>query len=109
MSRIIFKQGNYRIVEHQDTITNIEDLAGDAFNTELELDGFKQYVFYNGVFGYALERWNPSIDMGWEFVDSCFGFVGEYDEHIEEFNHYIIEEFKTFINIRSNKHENSKL
>ena len=79
VNREIFKQAEYRILEVLDFDTKIE---GNPESVE--------------VYGYVLEKWNGEIDKGWEDVDSCFGFVGEYDEHSN--NHSIVEEFKQLIN-----------
>jgi hypothetical protein len=46
------------------------------------------------VFGYALEKWNHEVDKGWATLDSCYGFVGDYDENEgHKNNHYIVDEF----------------
>jgi hypothetical protein len=109
MNRIIYQKGNYRIVELEDTVHFVDDLKGDMFNPEccpdIHIDDlkkqekeFEQIVSYHGVYGYSLERWNPKIDKGWEHIDSCWGFVGEYNENDDQFNHYIVEELKNKLN-----------
>lgn len=103
--RIIYEENNYRIIEQLDECFDLEDLKGDCFNPKhnpsIDIDTLKQeeidfesLVNNEGVFGYVLEKWNPEIDKGWEHVDSCWGFVGQYNENEEKFNHYIIGELK---------------
>lgn len=106
--RVIFEQGNYRIVEHLDADYSLEDLKGDTFNhsyhpgfdaeslREEEIQ-FEELVAREGVYGYELEQWNPAVGAGWEHVDSCWGFVGQYDPMEETFNHYIVGEMKRLI------------
>lgn len=97
------KDGRFRVVERMDQYTDIEDLMGDTYNpkvnkdidpTELERqkNEFISLVESDGVFGYVLERWNPAPGVGWEHVDSCWGFVGQYSPNEEIFNHYIVAE-----------------
>lgn len=103
--RVIHEQGNFRIVEIIESHADLDDLKGQSFdpsvNPEIPTEQLKQeerefedLVSREGVFGYVLERWNPEVGAGWEHVDSCFGFVGQYSEHEEIFNHYIVSEFK---------------
>lgn len=108
--RIIFETGNqvYRIIEKLDESYSLEDLKGDCFNPDVcktisvnelrrqELE-FEERVRNEGVFGYVLEKWNSQPGHGYEHVDSCWGFVGHYDEASLETNHYIIEEMKNTI------------
>ena len=96
---------NYRIIEVDDEFADLESLAGDTFSPEANPDmdatklmieqvRFNQDVQDKGVYGYILERWNPSVGVGWETVDSCFGFVGQYnDDDNSPENHYIVDEF----------------
>ena len=102
---ILYTQENYRIIEHVDDFTSIENLKGDCFKPEqmphltveevkTEETMFERRVEWEGVYGYELQVWNPEVNRGWEFVDSCFGFVGTYEDH----NHYIVDEFKAAIN-----------
>lgn len=97
--------GNFRITEHADTDFDLEDLKGDSYNPKVNPDidadvlkneetQFEALVEREGVFGYVLERWNPSPGMGWEHLDSCWGFVGQYDESSTNSNHYIVDEMK---------------
>jgi len=103
--RVIFEQGNHRIVEQFDCDYDIEDLKGDCYDAEVNDDidptelarqeqEFENLVSNEGVYGYILEVWNPEIEIGWEHVDSCWGFVGQYTPSEETFNHYIVEELK---------------
>lgn len=97
----------YRIREMPDHDVSLEDLKGDCFNFEAsgytgtreelakEERDFEELVEREGVFGYALETWNPTPDHGWEHVDSCWGFVGQYSPSEETFNHYIVEELQS--------------
>lgn len=100
MDKIIFKQGPYRIVEIQDQYYDIDGLKGDCFcpstNNDIDLNvlkkqeqDFENNVYNNGVFGYILEKWNPEIGIGYEVINSCYGFIGT---HAIE-NHYIVSEF----------------
>lgn len=103
--RIIFesKDKRYRIVERFDQCAELEDLKGDTYNPkahpEIPLEtlrqeekDFEDLVEREGVFGYILETWNPEPNHGWEHVDSCWGFVGQYSESDPTFKHYIIDE-----------------
>lgn len=98
---VIYQKDNYRIIEEQDFYYDIEDLKGDCykpeFNKEEDLTelkaserAFEAMVQEKGVFIYALEVWNPRVDGGWEFEDTCGGFIGRYETK----QHYIVEEFK---------------
>lgn len=108
--RIILEQGNYRIVEIADETYSFDDLCGDTYKPELhpeipaekileELEHFKDLVNREGVFGYELQVWNPNVNCGWEHVDSCWGFVGQFTPTEETFNHYIVDELKSQIKI----------
>lgn len=104
--RIIWtsKDETYRIVEHADLDFSFDDLCGDCFDFERsgytgtreelakELEDFKDLVNREGVYGYVLEHWNPKPNQGWEHIDSCWGFVGQYSPSEPTFNHYIVEE-----------------
>lgn len=107
-NRIIFKSGPYRIVEIVDESSTIDDLAGDMYCTKANPDidpeklyseykKFEQLVEQNGAFGYCLEQWIPDIDAGWTHVDSCFGFIGQYNPNDPDYNHEIIDELKALI------------
>ena len=98
----------YRISEYLDTDADIENLKGDTYNPtacpDIPIEELKRQerefldlVNREGVFGYELERWNPKPDTGWEHVDSCWGFVGQYSPSDESFNHYIVDEMKNTI------------
>ena len=108
--RIIFETEDqkFRIVEHEDQDVIMEDLKGDCFNPKHNPDvdpeklkeeekHFENLVNREGVFGYVLEQWNPEPGKGYEHLDSCWGFVGQFNESEETFNHYIIEEMKNQI------------
>ena len=108
--RIIFETENgvWRIVEHFDQDADLENLKGDCFNpkhnpdidpTKLKQDEleFEDLVNREGAFGYVLEKWNPAPGVGFEHVDSCWGFVGQYSETEEKFNHYIVDDLKSQI------------
>lgn len=103
--KVILKKGKYRILEIRDIYYNLDDLKGDCFKPEVNPDAdlaqlkkqelaFDRLVENEGVFGYRLEKWLPDVDMGWTSIDSCWGFVGRFDESEEKFNHYIVDEFK---------------
>lgn len=100
----------YRILEIYDetTLYDLENLKGDCFNPEVNPDidieelkkqekAFEKKVYNEGVYGYVLEKWNPEPGIGYEHLDSCWGFVGQYDENSEEYNHYIVEELMSQI------------
>lgn len=110
MKRIIFQTSDkqYRIVELVDQYVSMDDLKGDIFNRDVNPDipedrmareekEFEQEVEMNGVFGYVLERWNPNPGMGYQHMDSCWGFIGQYDATDEKYNHYIVREVKSQI------------
>ena len=108
VNRIIFQEGPYRIIEMQDEVFSLDGLKGDVFKpeccqeideTELkrqELD-FENEVELLGVYGYALQYWDPSIDKGWTCIDSCCGFVGMFDANSDKYNHYIVDDLKSNI------------
>lgn len=104
--RIIWTSADetYRIVEHIDQHASLEDLKGDCFDYEKsgytgtrdelaeEEKHFEDLVDREGVYGYVLEQWNPKPNHGWEHVDSCWDFVGQYSESDQTFDHYIVKE-----------------
>jgi hypothetical protein len=101
--RTIKQFGVYRILEIEDFDYSLSDLKGDCYNPEVNSDidpmelkrqeeEFEKRVELEGVFGYALEKWNPEVGRGWDVIDSVWGFVGQYNENSEEFNHYIVKE-----------------
>jgi hypothetical protein len=95
MVRVIWQEKLYRIVEVEDTFTTLDQLKEDLeFEEEQDEKEFEQLVKREGVYGYTLEKWNPAIGAGWDFVDSSFRFIGSYDPNNEKFNHYIVQEFK---------------
>lgn len=111
--RIIFETENkeYRIVEELDEYADMDNLKGDCFDFEKsgytgtreelaqEERDFEDLVNHEGVYGYVLERWNPEPGKGYEHVDSCYGFVGQYSpgDKSGKFDHYIVEEMKSCI------------
>lgn len=95
----------YRILQLIDDATTIEDLKGDTYKPETnptidpavlrkEEKAFEELCATEGIFGYALERWNSTPNIGYETVDSCFGFVGPYNENNL---HYIVAEYRNTI------------
>lgn len=101
----------YRIVEKADPNYDLADLKGDSYSIEANPDlspeqikkeerEFEALVETEGVYGYILERWNATPGVGYEVLDSCWGFVGKYDENDEKFNHDIVEQFKKDIQDR---------
>lgn len=103
--KTIYERGPYRIVEIRDTDTSLEVLKGECFcpvvNSDIdrrqllkEEKHFNNLVETEGVFGYVLEKWNPTIGVGWEHIDSCWGFVGH---HTDTNRHYIVDEFLSMI------------
>lgn len=110
--RVIFLSNDlhYRIVELVNLDYDIENLKGDCFNPKYidqmnpgitveqlraEELVFEEHVASSGVYGYMLERWNPAPGVGWEHLDSCWGFVGPH--HHENNSHYIVDELKSQI------------
>lgn len=104
----IYTQGIFRIVEISDDMYNIEDLKEDVYKPEVNKEilpevlkrqerNFERLVQRVGVFGYALEKWNPEVGKGWETIDSCWGFVGKYSKDLTDYNHYIVDEMKQTI------------
>lgn len=97
---IIFKQGPYRITEIEDHNYSISDLIGDyegGSYTQAVAD-MEKLVNELGVYGFEIEKWDPAIGKGWESVDSCWGFIGQYssDEKSDQ-HHYIVGEFLELI------------
>ncbi len=103
--KVIYKNDRFRIVQIEDHNYRLSDILGDCFcpvtNPDIdpkklveEKSKFLSLVESAGVFGFELEVWNPGIDQGWIHLDSCWGFVGEYDEKQDQFNHYIVTEMK---------------
>lgn len=118
MNRLIFESndGRFRITEHVDQNADFEDLCGDTYNPDChpeipreqilkELADFTDLVNREGVYGYVLERWNPEPGKGWEHVDSCWGFVGQYSESEDVFNHDIVDELKSQIETKETENE----
>ena len=104
----IYETDNFRISERLDLNYDLDSLLGDTYTPELhpELDAktileerreFIEAVNNEGVYGYILERWNPMPGKGWEHVDCCWGFVGQYQSYNPDRNHYIVEEYKSKI------------
>lgn len=106
--RTIFQSGPYRIVEILDTDYDFDDLCGDTYNPkwntesspetlERERQEFLNEVEIVGVYGYELQVWDFGIDKCWIYVDSCWGFIGQYDANSDKYNHYIVDELKSQI------------
>lgn len=102
--RTIYQEGNYRIVEHLDDNLDMEQLKGDCFDPKAnpecspeklkaEEKAFESKVHDDQVWGYILQKWDPSVDAGWESLDGCCGFVGRHKHE----NHYIVDELKAQI------------
>lgn len=98
---VLFQQGPWRITEIEDPFADLSSLKGDCYDPRcnpdispeqlaLEEREFEKRVQDEGVYGYLLEKWNPEVDKGWQHVDSCFGFIGNYNS-IEN-DHYIVNE-----------------
>lgn len=103
MFKIIYSKGSYRIKQVLDIYYSMDDLKGDTYKPELHPDilskkirdeeiEFEALVMNEGVFGYELEKWDPEVGQGWAHVDSCYGFIGDYDPNSNLFNHYIVDE-----------------
>lgn len=106
--RTIFQSGPYRIIEILDTDYDFDDLCGDIYNPKLNTEispetlererlEFLNEVETVGVYGYELQVWDSNIDEGWTHVDSCWGFVGQYDANSRIYNHYFVDELKSQI------------
>lgn len=106
--RTIFQSGPYRIIEMLEQCFSLEDLKGDMFKPECnpEIDktelkrqelAFEGEIELLGVYGYELQYWDSNIDKGWTHVDSCWGFIGQYDANSRKYNHYIVDELKSQI------------
>jgi hypothetical protein len=98
----IWKRDEYRIIEVRDEDYSLKDLKGDCYcpKTNDDIDPetlakeekeFEERIECYGVYGYCLQKWNYAIDRGWETQDSCWGFVGRYDEYDND--HYIVSEY----------------
>lgn len=105
MAKVIWKSkdSKHRILEHHDLNYSLNDLLGDSFcpkvnynmdasKLALEKIEFLDKVESEGVYGYELQEWNPVPDTGWQGLESCWGFVGTYEDE----EHYIdiVEEMK---------------
>ena len=101
---VIYQNGQYRITESEECEWSMEELKGDCFkpanNQHMHPISlaqaeklFEREVEDGGVYMYELQIWNSEVDGGWEHVDSCGGFVGNYEDE----RHYIVDEFKTYI------------
>jgi len=101
MSKEIFKCNGYRIIEIQDECPIYKELEGDCFDPEVNKDispelllkekyEFRDKIDNEGVYGYELQKWNPQVGIGWEHVESCWGFVGTHKSE----NHYAVSEFE---------------
>lgn len=114
--RVIYESPDkvFRIIEHVDSVASLEDLKGDTFNREVNPDipeermareerVFEELVEREGVFGYVLEKWNPRPGVGYQPVDSCWGFVGHYSESDPTFKHEIVEEMLETIRTQANQ------
>lgn len=108
--RVIFESGDskFRIVEHADMDVDLDNLKGDTYNPKWNTSvspstlkreeiEFEEEVSREGVFGYGLQKWNPAPGKGWEHMDSCYGFVGQYSETTQRYNHYIVAEMMSAI------------
>ena len=76
-----------RIIKEPDESWIIENLKGDQFiyrenpgidPAQLRADelAFESRIETEGVWGYLVQRWNPSVGVGWETKDSVWGLVG---------------------------------
>jgi len=109
--RTIWQNNGFRIIEEADLDWDMENLKGDVYKPDLacgpeysleklkaDESWFEDTVINEGVYGYTLEEWNPEVGKGWEETNnSCWGFVGRYDENSSDAldrNHYIVQEFK---------------
>ena len=106
--KIIFETTDkrFRITEQSDIDYDLDNLKGDTYNQKVnpEIDkedlksqekAFERKVAQEGVFGYVLESWNSAPGVGYEHMDSCWGFVGAYEENKDSENHhYIVDEMK---------------
>jgi hypothetical protein len=100
--RTIAQYRGWRITEELDPHWSFSSLEGDAFdpevNTEMRFEDlkrqqqrFRTQVNSDGVWGYTLQKWNPAVGKGWEFVDSCWGFVGRYNSETNP--HHVVSEY----------------
>ncbi len=105
--KVVFQNENkfFRIVQVLDSYIDMESLKGDCYCPKVNSDiapeelskqelAFENKVEDEGVYGFILEKWDPSPGMGWENLDSVWGYVGEYNPNDKEYNHDIVEEFK---------------
>jgi hypothetical protein len=100
METVVRQCGELRVIEVADTDYSLADLKGDVYNRSVnpeipekvmakEEREFERQVETEGVYGYVLQRWEPAIDCGWITIDSCYGFVGCYEDQA----HYIVDEW----------------
>ncbi len=106
--KVIYQKLNYRIIEVTDEVTTLEDLVGDSYNPDANPDIDKETLASDfrkfmrrydseSCYGYVVEQWNPEIGHGWENIESCFGFLGQYQQGAENYDHYIVQEYKQLI------------
>lgn len=100
METVVRAIGEYRVVEVADTNYSLEDLKGDVYDRDVNPEipeeemarqeaAFEAEVEREGVFGYVLQRWEPAVGVGWVTEESCYGFVGCFEDHA----HDIVEEW----------------
>lgn len=107
--KVIYQKLRFRIIEVIDECTTFEDLIGDCYSPDANPDIDKETLAsdlrkfmrrYDSecVYGYELQEWNSEIDGGWTHLDSCYGFLGQYQKNAESYDHYIIQEYIDQIN-----------
>lgn len=120
--RIVFETDDkkFKIIEVLDEDVDLENLKGDMFNLnhsaemqpgkshdeiKREEREFEDMVNREGVYGYVLLMWDPTPGAGYQHIDSCFGFIGQYSPGDKSgiFDHYIVEELKSQIKVWAKK------
>lgn len=87
MKDIIKEKNGYRFYAEEDSHFMIDNIKGELFDpkvhTDIDPDLLKRHereleerIENEGVWGIVLEKWDPAVGIGWEHIDSCWGFVG---------------------------------
>ncbi len=71
----LWAKGDMRIVADYDHDFWDRDIEGWGWESDEEYEQFKNHVGEYGVYILRLEKWNPEVGVGWDYVDSVHGNV----------------------------------
>ena len=71
----LWAKGDMRIVADYDHDFWDRDIEGWGWESDEEYEQFKNHVDEYGVYILRLEKWNPEVGVGWDYVDSVHGNV----------------------------------